>query len=1013
MNNLTMSQRTLNPVTAAGCLTALLLLASCRDQPAAPFNREEALRSFELMEGFQIEVVAHEPLIADPVAMEIDESGRMYVIEMHGYPLDKSGSGSVKLLSDEDGDGVMDKSVVFTDKLVLPNGVMRWKKGILVTDAPHVFYFEDTDGDGRADVKDTLLTGFALSNPQHKVSTPKYGLDNWIYVANEPATASKLYMDEFGDTGTEIRFPGAAGSAVLPPNANGRSVRFRPDRHQLEMLSSATQYSNAQDVWGRQFFGNNTNHLYHEVIQARYLARNPHLAVANATHTLSGYGMPADVYPITENAEHQIFTDVGVFTSACGINLYGGGLFPEQFDHVAFVAEPVSNLVHAATLKGDGASFKAGRLLEKKEFLASRDAWFRPVNHYIGPDGALYVVDYHRRYIEHPEWMADDIVKSGALYDGKDKGRIYRITPVGTPGPEWTKGLQLEKSGNEELVRYLSHKNVWYRKNAQRLLVDRQERSVVDQLAALATENSQPLGQLHAAWTLEGLNALTPATVAALLDSRVPELRENGIVLSELLGGEHAEITKALLALREDPDPRVRFQLLCTLGALDTPEAREARMKLLFGDIRDSWMQIAALSAKAPDYESLLKEAIRRYSSTDDACHRLIERLTSMPGETGSHDQIRSLIAEAIGARDRHAGGWQSAILTGLARNKATDFRHEDYNSTRDILVKAASGHPYPAVQEASLNLLRITGLPKGGPTEKVLAASKGILENPSAKTEDRLHALAFLSINPDQALRPVFYRLLTPKEPVGLQKAALKVLGEMSGTEIADYLTDNWQQLSPQLRDAAIGLFLAGEERTRILIKALENNVIDPSSLDFYRQIYLMTLANDTLRKKARVIFKDESKTEERKKAIASYSGALSGKGNAENGQQVFARNCSVCHQIGGNYGTAFGPDLGTIRNRRPESLLTDILDPSLSIADGFDLWELKLTNGESRQGIISTETPTTIALSIYGSAPEIISRQDIESMRALGVTIMPAGLETAIPVQEMADLLAFLKQP
>ncbi len=995
-------------------LALLFLVSGCRNQPEEGPDRGSTLRSFELAEGFQLELIASEPLVADPVAMEIDEYGRMYVVQMHGYPLDKSGSGSVRLLSDTDGDGVMDKSVTFAEGLTLPNGIMRWKKGVVVTDAPNVLYFEDTDGDGKADRRDTLLTGFALSNPQHKVNTPVYGLDNWIYLANEPATAAKIYADEFGDTGSEVRYVNLKGGPVLPQNADGRSVRFRPDLQKLEMLSTAAQYSNAQDVWGRRFFGNNTNHIYHEVIQAPYLTRNRDLAVPSSIQTVSGYGMPADVYPITENAEHQIFTSIGVFTSACGVALYGGGLFPEPFDRVAFIAEPVSNIVHAARLEDDGVSFRASRLYEKKEFLASKDSWFRPVNHYVGPDGALYVVDYHRRYIEHPEWMADDVVNSGALYDGKDKGRIYRITPAGTSKAGWTSGLKLGDLSSGELVRYLSHENAWYRKTAQRLLVDRQDKSVVGTLNEIAATDSSPLGRLHAAWTLEGLQALSPDIIRSMIRSQVAEIRENGIVLAEMLLEKHPEMIPALLELGKDTNARVRFQLLCTLGSVDSPDVFKTCRDLLFNNINDSWMQIAALSARHPDYVGLMDQAIRQFDPSGASYPRLIERLASMQTLRRDNAQTRLLIGRALNTRDAHRGAWQSAILSGLTRNnKGTDFSHEDFKEERTKLLGAAFGHPYPAVREASLNLLKLTGLPPGDDTRNAVARSRKLLEDPKAKTEDRLHAIHFLSIGNPHEHQPVFYTLLNPKEPLSIQKASLKVLGEMEGPAIAGYLSKHWQELSPQLRDTAIGIFLATEERIRILIESLEIGAIDPSSLDFYRQIYLMMLPDETLRKRTRSIFKDESKNEERRQAITKYKEALTLKGDAENGSLVFEKNCSACHQVGGRYGTAYGPDLGTIRNRRPESILNDVLDPSLSIADGFDLWEITLVGGETRQGVISTETPTTIALNIYGSEPEVINRQQIESMRALGVTIMPAGLESSITIQEMADLLAFLKKP
>ncbi|MDQ4140185.1 MAG: dehydrogenase, partial [Bacteroidota bacterium] len=174
----------------------------CKQQKSATtmggISPEKALSTFELEPGFKIELVAAEPLVADPVAMEIDENGRMYVVEMHGYPLDKSGTGKIKLLTDTNGDGRMDKSTTFAEGLMLPTGIMRWKKGVLVTDPPSVFYLEDTDGDNRADVKKTILTGFAVSNPQHNLNNPLLGLDNWIYVGHESAVTAKIYKEEFG-----------------------------------------------------------------------------------------------------------------------------------------------------------------------------------------------------------------------------------------------------------------------------------------------------------------------------------------------------------------------------------------------------------------------------------------------------------------------------------------------------------------------------------------------------------------------------------------------------------------------------------------------------------------------------------------------------------------------------------------------------------------------------------------------------------------------------------------------
>jgi len=235
---------------------------------------EKAMESFVLHPDFKLELVAAEPLVEDPVAIEIDENGNMYVVEMPGYPLDTKGSGRVKLLRDTDGDGEADESTIFVDELVLPTGIMRWKNGVIVTDPPEVIYFEDSDGDGKAETREVLLSGFARSNPQHNMNKPLYGLDNWIYLANNNRIWTENYKDQFGDQGSEIKF----NNRELPKlgvNGNSRSVRFKPDSFELESMSSDSQFGHSFDKWGRYFQNDNSHPGYHEVIAQAYLDRKP------------------------------------------------------------------------------------------------------------------------------------------------------------------------------------------------------------------------------------------------------------------------------------------------------------------------------------------------------------------------------------------------------------------------------------------------------------------------------------------------------------------------------------------------------------------------------------------------------------------------------------------------------------------------------------------------------------------------------------------------------------------
>ncbi|MBA2762668.1 MAG: dehydrogenase, partial [Segetibacter sp.] len=556
----------------------LVVNTSCKDKPntnlsTGPIAPENALSTFKLEPGFKIELIAAEPLVSDPVDMEIDEYGRMYIVEMHGYPLDKSGTGKIKLLSDSDGDGGMDKSIVFADNLVLPFGIMRWKKGLLVADAPNILYFVDINGDGKADVRDTMLTGLAFTNAQMNAGNPLYGLDNWIYLTSEAGGAYHIYKKEFGYLGGDIFFPGKPGSARIPYKGTGRTVRLRPDEGKLELTSGITQFGHDFDNWGHHLLGNNSNHIYHEVIAAPYIKRNPDLIVSNSTETLTDHG--SEVFPVTQNLERQILTSLGVFTSACGNIFYSGGAFPDTFNqNISFVAEPVSNIVHADILKSNGASFVASRVGQpKKEFLASTDAWFRPVNMYVGPDGGLYLADYYRQIIEHPEWMSEEAIKAGGLYNGKDKGRIYRITPTNAKPATWTKGIHLGDATNEELVKELANTNNWWRINAQRLLVDRADKQAIPALLQMARNPHSEMGRLHALWTLEGMGALKHEMIKVALNDTSAGIRENAIKLAELHLSTSPELKKALYKLKNDKDAKVRYQLLCSLGFLNTKEA--------------------------------------------------------------------------------------------------------------------------------------------------------------------------------------------------------------------------------------------------------------------------------------------------------------------------------------------------------------------------------------------------------------------------------------------------------
>ncbi len=989
-----------------------ILLGSCKNQPS-PFSKsaEDGLATYKVPPGFKIELVASEPLITDPVDMMIDEEGRMYVVVMPGYPLNTGGSGKIMLLSDTNGDGKMDKSTVFAEGLILPDGIMRWKNGVIITDAPNVIYLEDTNGDGKADKKDTLLTGFSLTNPQHNLNNPEYGLDNWIYVAHQGSVKTEKYVEEFGDEGTEIYNPHDSNGIRLPRNANGRTIRFRPDQNLLEMTASADQFGQTFDQWGHWFGCNNSNQGYQEVIAHRYFERNPNLVISDADQDMSDHLNAPEVFPTTTSPDRQLLTNVGVMTSGCGLTDYLGDAFPAPFNkNVTFIAEPVSNLVHVDFLRDSGASYVASRILEQREFLTSTDAWARPVNMYIGPDGALYVLDYYRKVIESPEWMSDQAIAEGGLYDGSDKGRVYRISAVGGKNQEWTKGLHLGEASNIDLVKELANPNIWWRMNAQRLLVDRSSKEAIPLLIKMAGNETSSMGRLHALWTLEGIGALKPELIEKALKDSVAGIRENAIKLSEIHLSQSPELVKALLALQSDPNVKVRFQLLLTLGFINTKEAGEARNNLLFKDINDKWIQVAALTAPSSQAENLLKVVIDKYHSDNPSYASLVERLTEMIGANGTGQQIDPLIQQAADLHSKEPQK-QAAILEGLAngihlRKKPLLLSQQD----QDLIINSFFQTNAGLLRKACLAMLKVNGISSDARKSFALKKAALVASDSTIADEKRADAIDFISLGNAREHVDLLEKLLVPQEQPSVQLAALRTLGGVQSPTVTDYLIKQWPLLTSEIRDEAVNVFMSTPERIAILIKALENGKILTSSISFDRSVSLMQLRDENLRKRARALF---TKNEQQAKEInKQYQAALELQGDTLRGRQVYLQNCAMCHAIRGKMGVAFGPDLGTIHNWKKEDIMANILDPSLSISAGYELWDVELKNGASVQGIISSETPSAITLKNNGKGDQVINRQDIKSLRSLNISAMRTDLNKNISKQQMADLLAFLRK-
>lgn len=591
----------------------------------APRSPEASLAAMQVRPGFRVELVACEPLVVDPIAFDWDAAGRLWVIEMRDYPLGLDGQGApggvVKILEDSDHDGHYDKATVFLEGLTNPSGLALWKGGVIIAASPDIFYAEDTTGDGLADVRKVLFTGFTLGNQQHRTNGFDWGLDGWLYGAN-------------GDSGGEIHsllnLPSAAHE---PVSISGRDFRFRPDTGEFETVSGGTQYGRHRDDWGEWFGNNNPTWLWHVTTSEHYLRRNPKLAVKSVIQMLANYDDATRVFPISMALERFNQPDsLGHVTSANSAMPYRDDLFGPEFSTSVFISEPVHNVVHREVLTPDGTTFTSHRAGDEQasEFLASKDTWFRPTMLKTGPDGALYIADMYRAVLEHPEWIAPETQARLDLRAGSDKGRIYRVVPTNAQSRTIPNLASLK---NEQLAAALDSPSGWQRDTVQRLLHERADKSIVPVVESISANSPHPQVRAQALATLDTLEALTPPPLFTALRDPDAHVRAAAVRLSERFAKTAGEMLPVLVDLESDSEIIVRHQLALTLGEWPGVLAAEALTRLASRDGTDDAMRTAILSSVLP--ASPLMEALR-----DDASPKAVADLPKLSG-TPSPDRAK------------------------------------------------------------------------------------------------------------------------------------------------------------------------------------------------------------------------------------------------------------------------------------------------------------------------------------------------------------------------------------
>uniref|UniRef100_A0A7C2JXC7 C-type cytochrome n=1 Tax=Schlesneria paludicola TaxID=360056 RepID=A0A7C2JXC7_9PLAN len=993
--------------------------------PAAKTPRA-AIESMRPRPGFSVELMAHEPLVMDPVAMQWGPDGKLWVVEMADYPngLDGRGQpgGRVRFLEDRDGDGQYDKSTLFLDGVPYPNGVHPWKNGVLVSAAPDVIFAADTDGDGKADVREVLYTGFGEGNQQHRVNGFTWGLDGWLYLAN-------------GDSGGTVKSL-KTGKTL---DVRGRDLRIHPETGDMDAVTGQSQFGLARDDWGNWFGNNNSRPLFHYVLDDQYLRRNPHYAAPDPKRDVSVQPGAAPVFPASKTlTRFNDFDRANRFTSACsaivtsellgplapvlGGEGRGEGASAPKGDpshpnplprsggegtgkeaassgpqplalnpQLSFVSEPVHNLVHCEIMRPDGVSFTSERLPDEQssEFLASTDNWFRPTQLKIGPDGALWIADMYRLVIEHPQWIPQEWQEKLNVRAGDDKGRLWRMHPTG----EKPRAVpRLDKLSTTELVAALDTTNRWQRDMAHQLLLERNDKAAVPALEKLLEQSTLPQARLQALCVLEGLDAVSTAVMARALRDDHPGVRRWAVRVcpwSEKLEKPALipQFSQLLTQSALDAEPLVCLETISAMGSLTLPELSAGLLGgMAFTHQSDRYLTAAIFS-------SLNSENIVPFA-------------LAVSEVSNSEPLDESFVANLIGqlvAFDRPEG--LPVLLNRILERPASEWSdRETFLVDRFLAAMANKGHPWKKWSDGQLAMLATS-------LSQRLADMAALAGDERQPTSQRVRSarLSRFSDWPGDVLADTLNRWLQPTQPPELQLAAVELFRARNDAALTASVIGRWRELSPGTRNAVRDALLNRASGCVALLDAVEAGSLAAADFDAATRQRLLDHPDGTIRQRAEMLL-GATTSQARAEVIARYQPIVHNGGDAARGGELFRKTCAQCHKLG-DVGHAVGPDLRALTDKSPEAMLTAILDPNRAVETKFLTYTAVTSQGQSFTGLLENETATSLTLLAAEEKRHALLRADLEELVAANKSLMPEGLEKDISPEAMADLIAFVR--
>ena len=946
----------------------------------------KAVATLKVRPGFRMDLMAAEPMVTSPVAIAFDESGALYVVEMRDYSERRPEKlGRIRRLVDTDGDGSFDRSTVFLDGIPWPTAVLCWRGGVFIGATPDLLYAKDTDGDGVAEVRETVFTGFASDfapyatnrlNVQALMNSLRWGVDNRIHGAGSMSGGTVRRVDS---PFVRAWSGGAVEETVKPVTLAGRDFSFDPRRLDLRAETGGGQHGMSFDDTGGKFVCSNSDHLQWVAYDAESVPSHPFHSLPSPRLSIAADGPSAEVFRRSPDEPWRVLRTrwrvaglvegmiegggrpSGYFTGATGVTVHRGDAAGSAFGDV-FIADCGSNLIHRKHLRREGFVLKGERVgdEERSEFVASTDNWFRPVQFANAPDGCLWVIDMYRETIEHPWSIPPGLKRLVDLESGRDRGRLWRLVPtnfVPRRGPLPFTGVSQEK-----LVGLLDHPNGWHRDTAARLLIERGNADAVGALAILLNGSARPASRIQILHTLQALGGLTPTLLRGRFTDASTSVREHSVRLARLQFAKEDGIATDLAAMgSRESDARVQWEL--GLAAAGLPEILRAELTGHLLQQDSEWIRSAALhSARGLEAGLVTKLASAAPSVARTAA--LVEVATLL-GRSGSQAVLRDVFQQ-------------------VRSLEPETFRFQMASALSAGAVGAAALRDLPAWQELT-----------------------SVAMERARSTSSRLpEAIRLLSEVGPRALGVLLLQLREGSVEEN-RAAVLTTLGRLSGTLWGAAVLEDWKKIQPAAKLGILALLVRRPETALLLLDALESGRVAQTELDSSGVSALRSSGNSVVSGRAKLLFGEPAAV--RGELIETFLPALNLVGNAGRGLRLFGERCATCHRLGG-IGAVLGPDLASVRSNGKEKLLVSILDPNREVLPTFMAWGIETLDGTTWNGIGVREDASAVVIRIAGGQEIAVSRGEIRKVTRSDRSLMPEGLETGLKPQDLADLLEHL---